>query len=172
MSTPNTTLYLLSNVPLDNTYTDTIYFENINAQQTFFNTKISRTFTNLTYQRIGDNRIRVQASADSLYNCNYLMFQNTGFGNKWFYAFITETPKYINDNTTEIVYEIDVMQTYFFDAVLKPSYIIRQHQSTDIAGDNTLPEPVDIGDIKAYYEDSVIFNSYDVVVAHVHGGVS
>jgi hypothetical protein len=172
MSTPNTTLYLLSGVPLDNTYTDTIYFATATAQYDYFYGKKSKTFANLSYQRVGENRIRVQASADDLYNCNYLMFQNTGFGNKWFYAFITETPKYINDNTTEIVYEIDVMQTYFFDAVLKPSYIIRQHQATDVAGDNTLPEPVDVGDIKSYYEDSVIFNSYDVVVAHVHGGVS
>ena len=172
MSTPNTTLYLLSGVPLDNTYTDTIYFATATAQYDYFYGKRSKTFTNLSYQRVGNNRIRVQASADELYNCNYLMFQNTGFGNKWFYAFITETPIYINDNTTEIVYEIDVMQTYFFDAVLKPSYIIRQHQATDVAGDNTLPEPVDVGDIKSYYEDSIIFNSYDVVVAHVHGGVS
>lgn len=172
MATPNTTLYLLSGVPLDNEYKDTIYFDSAAAQSTYFSSKISKTFAHLTYQRINENKIRVQASADDLYNCNYLMFQNTAYGNKWFYAFITETPKYINDNAAEITYEIDVMQTYFFDVTLHPSYIIRQHQATDVAGDNTLPEPVDVGDIKAYYEDSTIFNSYDAVVAHVHGGVS
>lgn len=166
MSVPNTTVKLLSGVPLDNTYTDSIYFDSLSAQQTYFNSKVTRTFSAMTYQRIGRNKIRVQVESDNIYNCNYLMFQNTSFGSKWFYAFIVDTPEYINDNVTEITYEIDVIQTYLFDVVLKPCFVEREHQATDEIGDNVLPEPVDTGDFKSYYSNNVVFDSYDVVVAH------
>lgn len=152
---PNTTIILLQGVPLDNTYTDTIFFANATAQYNHFygvdtdryNRKI---FTEQSYQRIGRGRIRLQVSADEVYNYNYLMYRNTNYSNKWFYAFITKAPEYVNNLVCEIEFEIDVMQTWFFDYELEMSFVERETQATDVAGDNILDEPVELGPIKCY----------------------
>lgn len=144
---PNTTIYLMRGVPLDAGYTDTIYFATAEKQKEYFDTFITAalTFVNQTYQRVSVNRCRLQVSADSIYNVNYMAFQNTAYGTKWFYAFVTNV-EYINNAVSEITYVLDVMQTYAFDYVLKQSFVDREHSATDVAGDNILAEPFDVGD--------------------------
>ena len=99
--------------------------------------------------------MRVGYSADNIYDCNYLMFQNTNFGNKWFYAFINSV-EYINNDVAEIQFEIDDIQTWFFDFDFNSTYVLRQHSYTDIIGENILPEPVMIGE---YWHDSSSWES-------------
>lgn len=146
---PNTTVYLLKSVPLNKDYTDTLWFDNATQQATFFSGLTKKVFNNQTYQRVNRNRIRLQIKADDMYDYNYMMFRNTSYENKWFYAFI-DTPVYINDNTTEIDYEIDVMQTWLFEAELGESYIVREHSETDIAGEHLLPEPLTLDKFRCY----------------------
>ena len=145
---PNSTIILLKNVPLDNTYTDTIYFDNLTDQVNHFsNSYTSKVFNLQTYQRVNKNRIRLEVVADDIYDYNYLMFRNTAYGNKWFYCFITQT-EWINNQTSEIEYEIDDIQTWLFDVNLKPCYVEREH-SIDDWFDETLnkTENIDTGDI-------------------------
>lgn len=148
---PNSTVYLLTGVPCDKSYVHTLYFENKNEQYTYFYGKRVKTFTNVSYQRHSKNSIRLECLADDIYNVNYLMFQNTAYGNKWFYAFINNV-EYINNVTTEITYTIDVMQTWYFDYTLGACFVEREHTLTDVVGENTVPEPVDGGEpyIQAY----------------------
>ena len=126
---PNSTIKLLRNVYLDNTYTNTVYFVGSQAQAEFFSGKAKYTLSNYTYQR-KERILRVGILADNLYDCNYLMFQNTAFGNKWFYAFITNV-EYVNNEASNITFEIDVMQTWYFDYTVKPSFIEREHSASD-----------------------------------------
>lgn len=142
---PNSTIMLLHNVPLDSTYTDAIYFDSATAQYNYFAGLVKRTFNNQTYQRVNKGSLRVQVSADDVYDCNYLMFRNTNYGSKWFYAFI-EHVNYINDNTTEIEYTLDVLQTWHFDYTLDQSYIARTHTTSDNIGEHIEPEPVALGE--------------------------
>lgn len=150
---PNSTVYLLTGVPCDKSYVHTLYFENKNEQYTYFYGKRVKTFTNVSYQRHSKNSIRLECLADDIYNVNYLMFQNTAYGNKWFYAFINNV-EYINNVTTEITYTIDVMQTWYFDYTLGACFVEREHTLTDVVGENTVPEPVDGGEpyIQEYNE--------------------
>lgn len=145
---PNTTIYLMKDVPLDNTYTDTMWFENASSQWTHFKTRVDTedgmVFPVNTYQRVNKNSCRLQVSADDIYNYNYMMFQNTNYGNKWFYAFVTSVD-YINNAVAQINYEIDVMQTWAFDYKLGQCLVEREHSATDVAGDNIEPEPFDVG---------------------------
>ena len=141
---PNTVVYLLKNCPLDTTYDHTIYFSDINSQTNYFKSLAKYTLTKLTYQRVNKGKLRVQYKADDIYDCNYIMFQNTSYGNKWFYAYI-ESVEYVNDITSEITYSIDVMQTWFFDYTLGECFIDREHSETDIIGDNTIPENIELG---------------------------
>lgn len=151
---PNSTINILKNVPLDNTYNHTLWFDNVAAQTAYFASTTKYTFPVQTYQRVNKGVMRLQRKADDIYDCNYLMFQNTSYGNKWFYAFITAI-EYVNDVTCEITFEIDPMQTYLFDIELKMCFVEREHSSTDVAGDNIIDEPVKIGDLVCNKIDKV-----------------
>lgn len=149
--TNRTTIRVLKDVPLDSTYTDTIKFGSASAQQAFFIGKQKYAFDNCTYQRVNSSvaqpraayTTRVPVIADNVYDCNYIMFQNSGFGNKWFYAFIKQV-NYINPNNTEIVYELDDYQTWQFDFTVLPSIVEREHPNTDNLFENLEPEPFNV----------------------------
>ena len=142
---PITKVYLLS-VPLENDYKNTLYFANAGAQQTYFQSKIvsSYNYNDFTYQR-KDKIIRIPTIYDNIYNCNYVMYQNSNYGNKWFYAFITKM-EYINDGRTDVYIETDVMQTWMFDYTVKASFVEREHVSDDTIGLHTVPEGLETGD--------------------------
>ena len=148
--TPNSDLYILRNISLDEGYNHTMYFTSeLQQYNTFYSYKkyaLDSGLNKLSYQRAGKNKIRVPILADNLYDCNYIMFRNTSYGNKWFYAFLM-SPEYINDNCTELTYVIDVMQTWYFDYELGECFVEREHSSTDIAGDNIVPENLEIDEL-------------------------
>ena len=144
---PNSTVKLMTNVPLDNTYEHTVYFSTTTQQQTWMDSyvKTGMVFTKQYYQRADKGTIKLEVLVDNVYDCNYMMFQNTSYGSKWFYAFITGRD-YVNDNVTLITYEIDRLQTWLFDFTLKSCFVEREHSATEVAGDNLLPENFDVGD--------------------------
>ena len=141
---PNTTIKLYSGVPLDNTYNHTLYFANKSEQQSYFSVS-KYTFSSQSYQRVERGKMRIERKADDLYDCNYLAFKNVNYGNKWFYAFITSV-EYVNNVTSEITFEIDVMQTYLFDVELKDCFVEREHSETDVIGENIQAEPIETGE--------------------------
>lgn len=141
--TPINQCYVLANVPLDNTYRDTMDFADASAQSAYFISKSKYKFDNLTPIRL-QNSIRLPIVADDLYLCNYIMFKNRNHGNKWFYAFITKVD-YININMCEVFFDIDVMQTWQFNIELHQSYIEREHSATNEI-DSNLIEDFYIGD--------------------------
>ncbi|MBO7731202.1 MAG: hypothetical protein J6S67_01565 [Methanobrevibacter sp.] len=143
---PNTTIKIIKNCPLDIDYANTIYFTSVTAQTTFFITTLDGyTLQNNSYQRVEKGKMRIAMNAESLYNCNYLAFQNASFGSKWFYAFITRVD-YINNVTSEISYEIDIMQTWHFNYVMMDCFVEREHSVTDNIGDNLVDEKLDTGE--------------------------
>lgn len=161
---PNTTVRIMHNVPLDETYNHTVLFSSLSAQQTYFSgTVVKYTVNNQTYQRIAINKMRVEIPADNLYDCNYMSFQNTNFGNKWFYAFITKV-EYVNNVTSEITYDIDVFQTYQFDITVGECFVEREHVTDDTIGANTIAEPVDCPDCEVINTRDIIFNRWRIAI--------
>lgn len=142
---PGTNIRLLKDVPLDTTYDHTIYFGSASAQTNFFISKQKYNLTNYTYQRVNKGVARVGINAENLYDCNYMMFQNASFGNKWFYAFITAV-EYLNNSASSITFEIDVMQTWFFDCSPDYCFVEREHTFSDVIGEHIEPEPVSVGE--------------------------
>lgn len=166
---PNSTIKLYHNIPLDNTYEHTLYFASLSAQNSYFHggSNVKYTLTAQSYQRVVKGKMRVGIKADNIYDCNYLAFQNVNFGNKWFYAFITGV-EYINNETSEVTFEIDDMQTYFFDVELGKCFVEREHSSTDQIGDNIQPESVSIGEyITSDYQLIKSLIEYVFIVATV-----
>lgn len=152
---PSTTVRICQSIPLDNTYTDTILFTSKSAQESYFASKTKKTYSGLTYQRLASNSstwaIFLEDVADYFYDCNYLCFQNGGFGNKWLYAFISDI-LYINENCTAITFEIDVMQTWLFDFEIKKSFIERMHVSDDTISRNVVEEDLNFMQRYEYYK--------------------
>lgn len=164
---PNSNIVLIKNMNLDPSYTDTIYFDNIIQQSNFFYGRKFREYTAQYYTRVNEKKIRVEGKAEDLYDVNYMMFRNTAYGTKWFYAFVLRAD-YINDNTVELTFEIDVVQTWWAEAELEPCFVEREHSATDNVGDNILPEPVDLGEYKC--SNLILpsaFKNMSVVVAYV-----
>lgn len=151
---PKTNIKILSGVPLDTTYDHTIYFNSANAQYNYFVGLQKYNLTNYTYQRVKRGVARVGIKADNLYDCNYMMFQNTAYGNKWFYAFITAV-EYVNNECAEIYFELDVMQTWFFEHEPDYCFVEREHSVTDIIGEHIEPETVATGEY--------VFNNYQPI---------
>lgn len=152
---PSTTVRVCQSIPLDNTYTDTILFTSKSAQESYFASKTKKTYSGLTYQRLASNSttwaIFLEDVADYFYDCNYLCFQNGGFGNKWLYAFISDI-LYINENCTAITFVIDVMQTWLFDFEIKKSFIERMHVADDTISRNVVEEGLHFMQRYEYYK--------------------
>lgn len=159
---PNSQVRLLSGVPLDDTYDHTIYFANATAQYNYFSGKVKQSFNNVSYARAERGVIRLEGTADDYYDCNYIMFQNTSFGSKWFYAFIKKAPEYVSNNVFRIEFEIDDMQTWMFDYTVDTCFVEREHSVTDNIGENLLPENVDLGEYTCSSSDG-LFKYSDVL---------
>jgi hypothetical protein len=118
----------LCNVPFLIDYKDTMDFSDKTAQTNYF---LGKTIANgnvgddFSYVRQSQS-IKVPIECDFIRNCNYMMYKNDLYSNKWFYAFVTEV-RYVNPNTTEIFFTVDVFQTWQFDITFKQSFIERCH---------------------------------------------
>ena len=171
-----TTVKLL-NVPFEDNYKDTVYFANKQEQETYMNSKVVKTFEELTYQR-KEQKVRVPAHIDTLYNCNYIAYTNAPYTNKTYYAFIVDM-EYKQDDCTWITIKTDVLQTWMFDYTVKPSFVEREHVIDDTVGLNTIPEGLETGDfrcLKYEYDPElikthvVLGTTVDTTGANVQGG--
>lgn len=162
---PNTTVQLMKNVPLNDRQTDTYWFSSEANQYAFFSSFVGSgmTFNNQMYQRVNRTYLKLDVNPELLHEYNYMRFQNTSYGDKWFYAFILDSD-YINDNTAIIHYKIDPMQTWFFEYSnnMRQCFVEREHTLRDVAGDNLEPEPVTFGDYYIMdYKPAYIFRNED-----------
>lgn len=166
---PNSTIRLLQNIPIDPDQTDTLYFDSTIAQEAYFTGKTVKTFSNQTFQRHNRGYIRVESNAKDIYPCNYMMFRNTSYDTKWFYAFVNSV-EYINDAVSEISFTIDPVQSYFFQYQMDQCFIERAHTLTDQAGDNITPENLELGEMVLNYAPEQIgagsLDEYCIVILY------
>ena len=151
---PDTDIYLLADVECDKSYDNVKYFATKNAQHSYMSSKIVKSFTNQSYGRVNKGTFRLFCKADDVYKCNYLMFQNTAFGNKWFYAFINSI-EYVSNNTCEVRFTIDLFQTWFLDCTVGRCFVEREHVTDDNIGAHTLNEDVPTGEMITAIEEQL-----------------
>lgn len=167
MIQPNTIIHLLKGVYFDADYANTVRFRTEQEQTNSMLSKNKITLNNYTYQRVSKNKIRIDKTMEEVIDYNYMMFKNTSYENKWFYAFIVNV-EYINDRTTELTYMIDVIQTWFlFNCVVEECFVEREHSLTDNIGDSITAEPVEIGEyiFDGYSKLSTDFDFMSVIMA-------
>lgn len=143
------TIQFLKSNGLNNSYDNTIDFENLNVQTEFWGSQVLSQFeANISSSRLlaGSLYIDVGISYSDLLKANYLRFYQD---NRYWYCFITNKT-YINENNTRLEVEIDVLQTFQFDYTVGYSFIEREHQnrwsSTGGIKYNINYENIDIGE--------------------------
>jgi len=140
----------LKGVPFSNDYKHTRWFDDETEQLTYFNSRslVHKMIEATFIENNGKAYVSVDASIDSLRDASYMRFRNTGYSNKWFYAFITKLERK-NRSVTYVYFEIDVLQTWLFQINIRPSFIVREHcQLWDENGApiiNTADEGLDYG---------------------------
>lgn len=154
---PDSIIRICKNVPLNNTYQDTFYFTNKTDQFSYFLSKAKYTVSEYSYQR-QQKKLMVGITADNLYDCNYLVYRNNAFGDKYFYAFITDV-EYISNEVSAISFELDVLQTWHFDYNLSQCFVEREHSRTDNFGENLIPENLDVGEY-VYDKETVVGETF------------
>lgn len=129
MYTPNSSIRLLS-TDLTKGDEHTLVFDSKEEQEEYFKSQGSTYWGADNFTFIKDGVIKVNGNVNEFYKYNYLMYKNTQFTSKWFYAFIDRV-EYVNEYVTLIFYSLDVIQTWYFDYSINKSYIERQHPSND-----------------------------------------
>lgn len=151
---PNMQLYICKGIPTDKTYNHVLRFQSDSSRFAYFTSKSVLHLTNYTYQRL-EHYLSVGVNAETIEPCNYIVFQNADFSDKWYYAFI-EKIEYVANETSRIYFTVDVMQTWFNQVTLQPCFIERSHTNTDEIGDNIINDELDTGpyidDIQQYID--------------------
>lgn len=145
---PNSDIELMQVQGLDNRYIHTLYFNSVENQSSFFANKVRVRFTKQSYQRANIGTLRIRTGYDSISGLNYLRFRNTpsndvspqARSNMWYYAFINSCT-YINEQVTEVHYEIDEIQTWFIHSNTLPCLVLREHTNNDTPALNLEAEP-------------------------------
>lgn len=125
--TPNSQIKLYSDVEI----TDGLemVFKSKAGQDAYFKSKLRASNVTCTYiKKTGKCRIEFPTSTVS--QCNFITFTNASFENVTFYARVTNW-EYVNNVTSDIMYEIDWFQTYMFNVEYKDAKIEREHLSED-----------------------------------------
>ena len=123
-------------------------FSNKSEQDSYFNSLDKINLYDYDYIREHEP-FEVALSHEYLTNnaVNYLKFNN---GYRDIYGFIIEK-RYINDEVTDIIFEIDVIQTFMFDFDIKRGFIERKKCSIDEITD--FDEGLDLGEHIIQSED-------------------
>lgn len=145
---PNSTVVLLKNISLTPNYENTVHYDNATEQYNDMYAHKLGQWDRCTY--VGKNKqqgtIRLESTQGLLMQqATYMMFKNTSYEDKWFYAFVTDVT-WVNNVTWEVSFVLDVMQTYYFDFTYEKCLIERQHVTDDSIGANLIEENLEIGE--------------------------
>lgn len=152
-----TQIYICQGIPWDRQYKHVRLFGSKSAALSFCQSK--SVYSTTSAKPVRNNSVKVPLFQDTvLDNCNYILYNNTQLEDFWVMGFITGT-SYVSDNCTEIMFEVDVFQTYFYNCTLSKCYVKRHHwdRSEDTIGANTLPEPVQAGYYRFYNNETFNF---------------
>lgn len=144
---PNSRIEFFTDLGLSQDYNDTLFFETEHDKDLYFDNVPNRLayVDKCYYARENRGFVRVELPMSTMISAQYMRFKNTSYENKWWYAFVKDV-NYINDNTTEVQFELDTMLTWMGDFTLSQCFVERQHSLTDEIGENLVDEPVNTGE--------------------------
>lgn len=161
-----TSLYLLKDIHFNKDYSGVVDFDNKDLQRLYFQSRRVYGFpTSYNYIRGEIQSVKVEIPQIEVQKYSYFEFTNSSPDGsmKTYYAFIDET-RYLDPTTTQIIFTIDVWQTYLFDYEIKDCFIDREHQNRFFIDSdnnfrpifNTENENIEVGsDYAVLYTDNI-----------------
>lgn len=147
MYTPNSEVRFL-HIPIEMDMKNQLTFNNKEEQAKYFASHEVARYEKVNYIR-KNSIIRLNKNVDDCYNFNYVMYRNTDYTNKWFYAFVTNV-EFITRGNTAVQIATDPWQTWQFDVKYYQSFVKREmcNVSDDYPGFNLIPEGLETGEYK------------------------
>jgi len=155
--TPDSVITLYDNVEcMDG---EQVIFTSRGEQTAYFSRRAVGTFTGCTYVR-QTGRVRVPTRLNAAaFNANYIGYVNPSMENVRVYGRIIDT-EYMNNETTEIQFQIDWFQTFMFSANYKSTTIEREMLSQSDYTKATA-NPWDRSILELSTEEGIAINDYD-----------
>ena len=119
---PDSNVSLYADVPISDGHE--IVFRSKTEQSTYFATKRIASKAGCTYLR-KTGRLRIEWSTETVMRADFISFKNPSFENITFYAKLIDY-EYVNNVTTDCIYEIDWFQSFCFDVEMHPCGIVRE----------------------------------------------
>lgn len=155
MYTPNSIVYFL-NVPFSSNFHNVMLFKDKTSQENYFKSKAKFIINKCSYVREERGAyLLIEKPIDNMRNVNYVMYNNTNFTDRYFYAFIDRL-EYKNEKVTKVILKGDVWQTWQFDFKLGKSFIERY---SDLENMNTLSDIVATGKLETVFCKEFNFNN-------------
>lgn len=152
----------LCKTPLELDNENQLTFPSRQAQINYFQSSgvLFRAFSDVTFIRKPvdgevQNFINLEIPINQAYNCNYIMYQNTGDPTRYFFAFVTRL-EYVSETTTRFHLQSDAFQSWQFDLTYNQSFIERQ-TPLDYNDKNTLADSVAVGQLVERLTQNVHF---------------
>lgn len=147
---PSTSIYI-GTVPFDSSYRHVYYIPDRQQQESYFLSCCPNELrrNDYTYQRL-QNAVVVPFNAEELYGCNYCMYKNANYGNRWFYSFIADI-EYVSENSSRLYLKLDIFQTWFPDCEVPACNVEREHVNDDSIGAHIRDEGFSVGEMKVQY---------------------
>lgn len=148
---PMTDVHFLSNAPVDYQMNNVLWLASEKEEANFFLSKTKFSFDNCrAVNNDGDPwEITVPltdgSTLDDYYNCNYLMWRNPQFSNKWFYAYIG-TPRPASAGSVTVPFQVDYWQTWHWSCEFPATMVRRETVKDDTIGANLIEENVETGE--------------------------
>ena len=143
MALRNSKAILAKGIRLDRDYKNILDYSE-SSMLSLVTSKQVATFNNCSFIR-NENAIDLEVAYGTALQADYLAFQNPNYSNKWFFAFIDKV-EYKGERNTRIYYTVDVCSTWFDYWTAQKCWVIREHANTDNAGDNLVPENLEMGE--------------------------
>ena len=147
-------IIIAQGIKIDNTYKNVLSYNQAQMLELVQANQIASA-NNYSFIREYKNTIQVGFPYSQICNANYLAFQNKDYNNRWFFAFISDV-QYINENTTNIVFDTDVWSTFYDSMNVMKCFVEREHVNDDTIGLNTVPEGIATGEmvVENTFEDT------------------
>lgn len=139
-------LYLHKGIPLDCRYEHTLKWSTQAAQLNYFHStaRTFRQYEDFTYLR-KERAVRVPVNLETLEanDVNYVSICND---TQWRFYFIMDKV-YKADEVTELVLDLDVLQTYQFEWDIPACFVEREHVTDDTIGAHLVAEGLETGEL-------------------------
>lgn len=156
----NGEIILCSGIKLDRNYENVLSYNEESMVSLCRNNSI---YEGSSYSYMGEDYIDIKHPYASAMYANYVAFINPSWGNKWFFAWVTDVDL-LNPTTSRIYIKMDVFSTWYSRFNIGQAFIEREHVSDDTIGKHTIPEGLETGEYICSSKTSLYSNSNSIYI--------